>query len=153
MGSWAYVVIDDSNKIIKQDSGIVYDTTSNRMEYTAFIKGANYIASNSIISNELIIAFTDSELLVNTFNSWMHKWKLKEWTRKGKSPIKNLDLVKELYEIDLKNKNLRLSHIPGHQGYEWNEHCDNVCSDLLYWEVKNNPDYKPFTYHHTLQSY
>lgn len=145
VGSWAYCIVDKENKIIHQESGKEYDTTNNRMEYTAFIKGVQFLKNNDLM-NEEILAFSDSELLINTYNSWMFNWEKKQWKKKG-GEIKNLDLVKILFEIKTQHQSILLSHIPGHQGYEFNEHCDQLCSNILRYVIEENPEYKQFTYY------
>lgn len=54
------------------------DTTSNRMEYKAIIE-----AVNSCSVDDVVNVYSDSQLAVNTLNSWMFKW------------IKNNEVVKK----------------------------------------------------------
>lgn len=88
-------IINDGINIIK-----VNYATNNIAEYLASISA---IKKNNEI-NELnntdygIIIYSDSLLLVKTVNEWMHKWVKNDWKRSS-GEIKNLELVKELYNI------------------------------------------------------
>ena len=71
--------------------GIDPDTTNNRMELTALIRGFDLIPEGTPA-----VAYTDSRLAVQTITEWAKGWERAGWKRKT-GPIKNLDLVQELY--------------------------------------------------------
>jgi len=126
-GSWCYVVVKEK-MYIRESSGLELNTTNNRVEYLAVINAMNYLIKNNI--TEAVIN-TDSQLLVNTYNSWMLKWyKNGTWKKTG-GAIKNIDLVKELYSVKTNNPGFKLCWVKGHSGIEWNEYCDEVCSTIL----------------------
>ena len=133
-GSWAYTILnEDESSIIKSGTGYEKETTNNRMEYMALIEGIRY--ANEISKVDEIVAYSDSQLLVNTFNEWMHKWETKNWIRSSKGKkleIKNLDLVKELFELKSKSRiKIKLNWVKGHSGNKWNEYCDLLCSQTI----------------------
>ena len=66
---------------------------------------------------------TDSEFWVNVVTKWAAGWKSNGWTKKS-GPIKNLELVKELYELYLNNPDVILEWTRGHVGTEGNELAD-----------------------------
>jgi len=141
-GSWAYC-ITLNNKIIKEDSGFERQTTNNRMEATALIKCLETL----IKDNSSASIYLDSELVVKTFNLWMHKWKKHGWSRNKHKQVevKNLDLVMQLDSLksQIKNK-ISVEWIKGHSGIFFNEHVDDLCSI----QINKNKTYdslKPMT--------
>ena len=87
------------------------------MEFTAMLRALQWTEKN--LNNNFIEYYTDSALLYNTLTQWIEGWKNNGWKRKT-GEIKNLDLVKQLYEYSNKNFN----HLRGHHGDKWNEWCD-----------------------------
>jgi ribonuclease HI len=66
--------------------------------------------------------YTDSEFWINVVTKWAPGWKDKGWAKKG-GEIKNLELVKEAYELFV-NSNAKLSWVRGHEGDPGNEMAD-----------------------------
>jgi ribonuclease HI len=122
-GGWGFVHVLN-NQIISFGSGKDLETTNNRMELTALIKAFDYISRELPISEHSDIkVYTDSQLCVNTINQWAHSWKKNNWRRKT-GEIKNLDLVKTLYDQKQNLKQVELAWVPGHSGWLWNEVVD-----------------------------
>jgi len=127
-GSWAVVVVRNGLKI-DEKFGVEENTTNNRMEYTAII---NALKIAKIMKVPLVIR-SDSELLVKTYNELMFNWARLGWKRPGKNKeIKNLDLVQELFNLKREmHSGVVVKWIRGHNGNQWNEHCDEICSGLI----------------------
>ena len=90
------------------------------MELKALIEGYKMLGPD-----EDLPVFTDSELCVNTITKWAPAWERRGWTRgKKREEIKNLDLVKELYELSKSHPEAKLEWIKGHAGSRWNEYAD-----------------------------
>ncbi|MBI51924.1 MAG: ribonuclease H [Chloroflexi bacterium] len=123
-GGWGVVVVDD-NEIIDQKFGSAEDTTNNKMELTALLEAIK-IAQNIKVSN----IYTDSQLLVNTFTSWAIKWEKMGWRRKS-GPIKNIELIQEIYFLFNKQNEYSLKWIPAHSGFRWNEYADALSTSYL----------------------
>lgn len=126
-GAWAFVVLNDSGVLLHEESGVEEQTTSNRMEYLAAIKGMEWI--HSMFGRSSAAIYSDSKLLVNTAMKWRHRWKLQSWSRRD-GEIKNLDLVKEIDSLCEKNI-FAFYWVKGHAGNEWNEYCDEMCSSAM----------------------
>ena len=92
------------------------DTTNIRMEASAMIAGIKYAGEEGCEIH------TDSEFWINVLTKWAPGWEAKGW-RKSKGEIKNLDLVKELYELYCKYQP-KLVWEKGHAGTEYNELAD-----------------------------
>ena len=119
IGGWAFCVIGENDELIYGESGAEVNTTNNRMEFTAMLRALQWTEKN--LNNNFIEYYTDSALLYNTLTQWIEGWKNNDWKRKT-GEIKNLDLVKQLYEYSNKNFN----HVRGHHGDKWNEWCDKA---------------------------
>mgnify|MGYP003479376133 FL=1 len=124
IGGWAFCVIGENDELIHSETGAEVNTTNNRMEFTAMLRALQWTEKN--LSNNFIEYYTDSALLYNTLTQWIEGWKNNGWKRKT-GEIKNLDLVKQLYEYSNKNFN----HVRGHNGdkdenSKWNEYVDKL---------------------------
>ena len=118
-GGWGAVRVVNGT-ILAEGSGLEEQTTNNRMELRALIEGYKMLQRD-----EAIDVCTDSQLCVNTITKWAASWKKKGWTRgKKHEPVKNLDLVQELYELAQAHPLAKLQWIKGHAGLRWNEYAD-----------------------------
>lgn len=96
--------------------GLDPNSTNIRME------GMALIAALSDATSATCIIHTDSEFWINVITKWAPGWKQKGWKKAG-GPIKNLDLVQELYELYQKST-AKLVWVRGHNDDEGNELAD-----------------------------
>ena len=92
------------------------DTTNIRMEGSAMIAAIKYAGEEGCEIH------SDSEFWINVLTKWAPTWQKNGWTKKT-GPIKNLDLVKELYELYC-TYDVKLVWVRGHVGAENNELAD-----------------------------
>ena len=92
------------------------DTTNIRMEGSALIAAIKYA------DKEACEIHTDSEFWINVLTKWAAGWHANGWKKKT-GPIKNLDLVQELYELYISH-DVKLVWEKGHDGIELNEMAD-----------------------------
>jgi ribonuclease HI len=118
-GGWGMVYVKD-NTIISEAHGKESPTTNNRMELTALIE-----AFKLIPPGEAVAVYTDSELCVNTITKWASAWAARGWKRKT-GPIKNLELVQELYRLARERPKASLQWVKAHNGWRWNEYADSL---------------------------
>lgn len=134
IGAWAFVKVIDNKLVTVKKFGKCTNeiVTANRMEYTAAIMAIEDAIENKITSAEM---YSDSSLLCDTYNKWMHNWANKGWVRKidPKKPkeVKNLDLVKHLYELKQIGIVKQIEWVRGHNGNPYNELADQLCSDAI----------------------
>ena len=94
------------------------DTTNNRMELTAAIRGLEALNRASEV-----LLVTDSNYVKNGITQWIHGWKQKGWRGANKKPVKNQDLWRQL--DDLASRHLiEWQWIKGHSGHPENEQAD-----------------------------
>lgn len=120
-GGWGAVYVVDG-QVIGEAHGHDPDTTNNRMELSALIAGCKLVPRDAKAT-----IYSDSELCVKSITMWAHAWKAKGWTKKG-GPIKNLELIQELYALYHGHPGLKLEWIRAHVGYRWNEYADSLAS-------------------------
>ena len=96
--------------------GNAKNTTNIRMEGSALIAAIKYAG------DEGCEIHTDSEFWINVLTKWADGWAANGWKKKS-GPIKNLDLVQELYELYHKYP-VKLVWVRGHVGTEFNEMAD-----------------------------
>lgn len=133
-GAWAFIILDENGEVVHTSADSEEDTTNNRMEYQALLNALTHVEPTDEVE-----AFSDSQLLVNTWNQWMHSWEAKGWKKKS-GPISNLDLVQELASIKKRLPKVKLSWVRGHNGDKWNESVDEMCNSLV-GDSDNHPDY------------
>ena len=92
------------------------NSTNIRMEGSAMIAAIKYAGEEGCEIH------SDSEFWINVLTKWAAGWEAKGW-KKAKSEIKNLDLVKELYEL-YNEYPVKLIWEKGHDGIEFNELAD-----------------------------
>ena len=113
-----------TNGVIQEEGhGAADDTTNNRMEFSALIE-----AYRTLPEDASVTVFSDSQLCVNTITKWAPGWEEKGWKRKGKGPLKNLDLVKELLALYRAHPDCPLEWMRAHDGSLWNEYADSLAT-------------------------
>jgi len=120
-GGWAFILRHPATGKELESSGGERETTNNRMEMTAVIRGLESLKCPTRL--EII---SDSIYVGKGFTEWMPKWKLNGWRRREGSqfkPIKNEELWRQMDEL-LARHQVRFTHVRGHQGHAENERCD-----------------------------
>ena len=114
-GGWAVLEVKD-NKATPVALGREDDSTNIRMEGTALINAIKYAGT------EGCEIYTDSEFWINVLTEWADSWQKNGWVKKS-GPIKNLEMVQELYEL-YHQYPVKLNWVRGHVGTEFNELAD-----------------------------
>lgn len=112
-GGWAVIDVKTKRPV---KAGAAKNTTNIRMEANAIIAAIKYAG------NEPVEIRTDSEFWINVATKWAPAWKKRGW-KKREGEIKNLDLVKVLYEL-YTTHNVKLVWVKSHAGEELNELAD-----------------------------
>jgi ribonuclease HI len=120
-GGWAFVLRHVASGKEKEAFGAEPDTTNNRMELTAVIRGLEVLKRPTSV--ELV---SDSVYVGKGLTEWMAKWKQNGWRRREKgrwAEVKNEDLWRRLDQL-LARHRVRFTHVRGHAGHAENERCD-----------------------------
>ncbi len=119
-GGWgALIVFKDTEK---EFFGGEQNTTNNRMEMTAAIKGLAQLSR----SCEVILT-TDSQYLRKGITEWIINWKKRGWKTASKKPVKNVDLWKQLDEL-VQQHDITWKWVKGHSGHRENEIADDLAN-------------------------
>ena len=99
--------------------------TNNTAELGALYESL-LLAQNESQNGNAVEIKCDSMYSINCIKTWAVSWEKKGWTKKG-GEIKNLDIIKRAYYLynDIK-KDVALSHIKAHAGFEGNELADRM---------------------------
>lgn len=120
-GFGGYCSILKLGEYIKVFHGGRKHTTNNKMELLAILIALKSLKDSAVPYN--ITLYTDSNYCVQIFNDYIKTWEVNGWKKKG--GIKNLDIIKEIYELTKKFK-VRILKIKGHDGEKYNEFCDHI---------------------------
>lgn len=118
-GGWGTILIYNGHE--KEMSGGEAQTTNNRMELTAVIKGLSALKE----ACEVTIT-TDSKYVCDAINQgWLTKWVSNNWRKADKKPVLNVDLWEELLTLLNKHKTTFV-WVKGHNDHPQNERCDKL---------------------------
>ncbi len=105
----------------KELSGAYDNTTNNRMEIIAAIKGLESLKERCQVT-----VYSDSQYLVNAITKgWVKKWQANNWMRNKTEPAKNVDLWIRLLEL-LEKHQVEWVWVKGHADNELNNRCDEL---------------------------
>ena len=121
-GGWAFILRHPASDREKESSGGEHNTTNNRMEILAVIRGLEALKAPSDVE-----LFSDSQYVINAITQWMPKWKRFGWKKSlgAKHHIKNADLWRRLDELLLTHR-VTAAWVKGHVGHVENERCDKL---------------------------
>jgi len=123
IGSFAYVVLNESGNKIKESVTKELNTTNNRMELKAVIAALKDLKQ---YKSDILIC-SDSQYVVNPINqNWIANWKKNNFQRgKFKKDIPNKDLWLEF--CALLTPNVKLKWVKGHSAENvWNDYVDKL---------------------------
>ncbi len=126
-GGYGIVEVNEFNNIVWQYQDFKSPTTNNEMELMAILGALNRIKEYPIDFLKPII-YTDSAYCCNLINDWMYKWKKNGWTRGKGQEVKNLEIIKQIYELA---HLAEIRKVPGHSGLEWNEYADKLATGKI----------------------
>ncbi len=107
----------------KELSGGEAETTNNRMEMTAVLRGLEALTRPCSID-----LYTDSTYVIDGITKWVDGWIKRGWKTAGKKPVRNEDLWRALLEAS-KRHDIRWHWVKGHSGHAENERVDQLASD------------------------
>lgn len=118
IGGWGAILI--YNGIEKIISGGDNNTTNNRMELTAVIKGLHALKEGCQVD-----IYSDSAYVVNTFlQGWIDSWVVNNW-KSSKGQVQNIDLWQQLLDL-LKKHDVKWHKVKGHADNVNNNRCDKL---------------------------
>lgn len=120
-GGWAAILTFGTHS--KDISGFELDTTNNRMEMTAVIKGFQALTEPCQVT-----LYSDSKLVIQAFNDgWVANW-LKTDFKGGK--VKNIDLWQDILRAIAPHQ-VKWVWVKGHRDNPLNNRCDELARKAI----------------------
>jgi ribonuclease HI len=122
-GGWAAIL--QWNGTEKTLMGAEFQTTNNRMEMTAALKGLEALKRPADVT-----IVTDSKYLLEGMTKWIHGWKRNGWRNAAKHPVKNADLWQAL-DAAVRAHSIDWQWVRGHSGHPMNERADALANEAI----------------------
>ena len=118
-GGWASILIyNGKEKII---FGFEKETTNNRMELLAVIKGLEILKEPCEVD-----LFSDSAYVCNAIKeNWIENWQLNNWKNSQKKQVLNIELWQKLLDLMCVHK-VTFNKVKGHADNKNNNRCDEL---------------------------
>lgn len=132
-GGWAAIL--DYRGTVKELSGFDPETTNNRMELLAVIKGLLALKERCLVE-----VYTDSAYIHNAFSKgWIIAWQNNGWRTAAKKPVENQDLWKLLLNAT-KSHVVKFFKVKGHADSEQNNRCDQLARQQIKANTKKDAE-------------
>jgi len=110
----------------KELAGYNRETTNNRMELTAAIRGLEALKEPCRVK-----LYTDSQYLAKAINQgWLKSWKKNGWKKSDKKPVLNVELWKQL-DSQLTRHTVTIHWVKGHAQNKYNNRCDALATGQI----------------------
>ena len=121
-GGYAAVLLYQGKR--KEISGGYRNTTNNRMELMAAIKGLEALKTPCRVT-----LYSDSNYLVESMTKgWAKRWQANNWKRNKREYALNVDLWQRLLEL-CEAHDVEFKWTRGHVGTPENERCDALANE------------------------
>jgi len=119
-GGWGALLRYGDNE--RELCGGEHETTNNRMELMAVIKGLSALQRPCEVR-----VTSDSTYVLKGIQEWMPNWKKKGWKTASKKPVKNVDLWQQLDKL-VEMHSIDWQWVKGHSGHAENEIADQLAN-------------------------
>ncbi|WP_160117487.1 RNase H family protein [Vibrio algivorus] len=123
-GGYGVVIYDHQQNVLEEYGKTVSDkkVTNVKMEMMAFALGLHLSKAGDTI-------FSDSKMVVDSYNKWLDGWKKQGWKKSDKKTPENLDLWLVIDELKPQRKGVTVKHVKSHCGIVGNEHADRLATN------------------------
>lgn len=105
----------------KEISGGEENTTNNKMELLAVVKGLELLKEKCQVT-----VYSDSAYVVNSIEKgWVYGWKKNNWVKSDKQKAKNIALWEELLHL-MEQHEVSFVKVKGHSDNVYNNRCDKL---------------------------
>ena len=116
-GGWGAILVYKGTE--KEMAGGEENTTNNRMELTAVIKGLSALKESCIVE-----LYSDSKYVIDALEKgWAVSWQARGWKKADKKPALNPDLWEILLSLVDKHQ-VHYHWVKGHADNPYNNRCD-----------------------------
>ena len=118
-GGWGAILRFNGHE--KELCGGELETTNNRMELTAVIRGLLALKEPCHVR-----LTSDSKYVIDAVTKgWVYSWQMNGWRKADKKPALNVDLWETLLPL-LETHKVEFVWVKGHQGHPETERCDKM---------------------------
>lgn len=110
----------------KESAGAEAETTNNRMELTAALRGLEALTQPCLVD-----LHSDSQYVVKGIQAWLKDWKRKGWKKADGKPVLNADLWQAL-DAQLARHQVEAHWVRGHAGHPENERVDRLANEAAH---------------------
>lgn len=130
-GGWAALIEGAHESTVL--SGGCANTTNNRMELLAVIKGLESLNTQAKVS-----IFSDSKYVIDGVTKYLPRWRANGWKRSQRKPVKNLELWQQLDALIAKHRT-SWHWVLAHSGIPQNEFVDTLArEEALRFQSENS---------------
>lgn len=105
----------------KEVSGGELDTTNNKMEMMAVVKGLELLKEPCDVT-----VYSDSAYVVNSIEKgWLLGWKKNNWIKADKKRVKNIEIWERILQL-MQIHTVRFVKVKGHSDNVYNNRCDQL---------------------------
>lgn len=122
-GAWGALLRYGAHE--RELAGYEAQTTNNRMELTAALKGLQALKSPCEVD-----LYTDSNYLKQGMSEWLTGWKRRGWRTADNKPVLNEDLWRAL-DAAAATHRVRWHWVRGHAGHAENERVDALVTATI----------------------
>ena len=126
--AWAYKISYQGKDYT--DTNAEKGATNNKMELLALNMALVKLLQLGLNTNSIIV-YSDSMYVINTVTKWMKGWKATNWKRKGKYPIKNIEIIKDIDDCLADFPKFKMKWVKGHTELSDKGHAGNNQVDSL----------------------
>jgi ribonuclease HI len=123
-GGWGAILLWNGHE--KELSGGEAETTNNRMEMMAVVKGLQSLKKE----RAAVTLYTDSKYVLQGATEWLEGWKARGWKGANKKPVKNQDLWEQIDSL-IQQHQVTFIWVKGHNGDEMNERVDKLAVSAI----------------------
>ena len=127
-GGWAWILLDEQEKIVLKTVGHLDNATNNICELTAVIDACRYAYHKMDLTdpNPTFTIYSDSAYIINCYKEkWYKKWQLNGWKNSKKQPVANKELWEHLIPY-FENSRFTFEKVKGHANNEYNNLVDKL---------------------------
>lgn len=126
VGAWGCLVINPAKNRAIKSAEAVRDTTNNRMELMAVVKGLEILKT----PGRRVHLISDSQYTINSCSKWLPGWKSNGWAKNTPSELKNVDILKMIDAL-INKHTIKFSWVRGHSGDRGNDYVDNILNHAM----------------------
>lgn len=129
LGAYAFMIVDKSKKETFSGKRAIPNVTNQQMELMALLSALRHF--NQYRGKQVVVV-TDSRYTMQTFVSgWIESWYKNNWVKADGQPVKNVELMKALYNTISQFKSVNFKWVKGHANNAGNNRVDLLVNQAM----------------------